>query len=355
VSIHKPAEEKVSDHLLRKRYWEDKVATAREDHDDCKDVNYDVVLPRTQVTIMRAEKKSIHSTDKSDDKRTTSVFDEIDCILSEYEEDTTTIKSSDVSTTMIEKRVKCGVRMSNESVRSKMFTVKPELKMLAAAKRQAEIECQKFYGPQLQIPWSSSTTSGSDSRRQVVDDSPTKEVEELLSHKQQHTRSTDDFADAFVTSTLNGIMRTGHRFDTSPGRMKTTSKHVATDTKDYIGPQIIKEWSSNMTGKYNTYNMDITTGRESIHILGKHQKRVVPFESTVQQTDVYGPGYYKIDSNFGDDAKGAAFSKLHESCDDSNIVEDQCLDLDAMESFNRVNTQTRSFALYTKVLYIVTI
>ena len=342
VHLSATSESKVSDHLLRKRYWEEKARVAREDHDDCREANQDLVRPRTPIVIMRADEKDSRRRDP-----VRSIVDEIEEMIGEDSLEQLKLPQGDVNYSAIEKRTKCHVRMSSTSARDAILRSRPEVLAVVAQREKEDARSRRLYGPQLQVPWG----SRDDQRSHIICESPTKYVSKAFAFGMRRSHSEPDLANAYMRSSLVGVNRSSFRF-----RKETRKPKEVADTRDFIGPQTIRDWvkdasSSNL--RLHAIDYDLNKGRESMAVGAKGQRQIVHFNEAPQPLDGLGPGAYEKSAVFGSDAKGVAFSKLSRDVDDgASLHESERLDLDVDRAHEYLDSRV-NIKLYAKVIVLL--
>lgn len=330
-------ESKLSDHLLRKRYWEEKTRIAREDHDECKDTNYDAVRPKTPSFHMRADEK--RSRRRAEDK---SIIEEIEEALGE---DTSDLSQPSISYAAVEKRTPCPVRISSSSARDALLYSRPEVRAVVAQRELAEHRRRRYYGPQLQVPWAPEQKGIP--HDEDDDNSPTKEVSQILDRGIRRSSSEPNMADAYLLSDLTGISRKGLKF-----RPENRAPRAVADVRDFVGPQTIRDWgkeASESSNRLHTIDFDLSRGREVVKIGRKGQQRVLHFDILAPEERMGNTAYIDL-PQFGADAKGVAFSKLSRGYEDGKGYSETEgeLDLDVDRAHHYLNPPTH-IKLYRNV------
>lgn len=351
------SEAKATPHLERKRYWEDKARDAREAHDNMTLADDSMVRPRAPAPVISRPhtgegKKAIEKRDAVEARL------RLQAIGPDEAEDEP--RAPDAMYAAVERRPQVRVSMAAEAEARKSsqdrIASKVGVQRAISEKAQGEKAREKFYGPQLPVPWvpeergggggsgggggglvrSSSRgkrrgEEGGNEEEEEMD--PIEEVLQLLrarrgegiaegAHTTADARATAAeeaaSAAAFLRSSLGGgalkvptaIMRKPRpheRRDAALGPGSDINKDLA-----FIGPQLPLDWvaeeySRAQRHKSPAMRIDLNTGRDVIKIPQKGFKYVDEFtDGTVHKVDDIGPGKYDIDSGMriGENAKG---------------------------------------------------
>jgi hypothetical protein len=171
---------------------------------------------------------------------------------------------------------------------------------------------EKFYGPQLQIPWTQESNSAllkkQQQRQRTSNNSPTREVEQLLANRQNPPQQSNSKQTTTESETANNFLRSSiasnlvlnhankhpkfhtHSHTTTPIYHKHThikAKQTATEqNRDYIGPQLPIDWTADTHTQYtNTQHiktaihidLDKDRGRDTKRVHRKHMTEILDF------------------------------------------------------------------------------
>jgi len=309
------ADSKLTPQLARKRYWEEKARDLREDHDNMEATKVDLIHPRTSSVIIPPPKSHADMDWKTRKiMRARRAAEEAEAAGVLY----------NVSRLLVEPRNKTSVAMEAQVVAhsntKKQLLENPAVLKVAADKLAAERARDKFYGPQLHVPWT--TTAPTSSSEDSGDESPTEEVNRLLStrlgnnssnsssnNNYNNYNSTEDphalaylrssFASSRVPSAIIRDSKTTH------SRVPSVAQVEAATTKDFIGPQVPVDWlaaadSRDQRHKHQAIRFDLGPGRDEVRIRQKGEVDVRPFsEHKTANDEPLGPGFYDVDVGKG--------------------------------------------------------
>lgn len=401
-SLFHNSENKITPQLQRKRYWEEKVKDVRDFHDNMNDSNIDVVMKRQPVaTITPDVKKGVNHRNRAYIAK-----------LNAEKAMVSRIGYYDLQYDQTDKKVHVSVAMEKEVQSTKKTKeMLDSAGIVTAAQRREQERIQRdsrYLGPQLQAPWGKDVLDR-DLQRDNVDsdrsDSPTEELNRLLSKKDRERRKHESFGfmapigrqsrieddthtEAFLRSSFAGINNTPGVVLRPP--TKNDNRHVVDRelteeerSMQYLSTQVHKDWGELINeNKYkNAVKMDGMHGREEIiiHAKGIIEKR--EFNDGLDYvTEGPGPGLYDPDSQirFGVNVKsGVAFGDAI-SRDDivgpngekpretlvgkgnrndfyDDIMQDEELDLDMIKAKEKNMKRVQGVELYKKVCIIIVV
>jgi len=310
----------------RKKYWEDKASDARLDHDDLRETNFSQLLPHAPTVTM-------HKPTAMDWKSRMLLRQRQ---LEREEEEQRRVYSP--KRQLVEPRSKAPAGMERQAASlaatKRRLDSKPGVAAVMLDKQEAERARDKFYGPQLQVPWGQG--GGRDGGSDSGEESPTEEVSRLLTRSQGDThtharhgkRGLEGIADADTTTAYlrsslaapavraSVVMRPAP----DPSAQSRLALHEsAPPVHEFIGPQLPVDWAAESEGRDQAHKnrailFDAQTGRARVSVRQKGEVQVKEFDDwRVRPTESLGPGHYDADKipAMGEDAKGAvAFSKF---------------------------------------------
>jgi hypothetical protein len=204
-----------------------------------------------------------------------------------------------------------------------------------ADKKLRQGATQRFYGPQIPVPWAEDRLAAAalqrrKTRAEVEEDgdedeggggggyhSPTEEVEQLLAQRQaggpnsnlldEEARDTQ-YTQAYLKSRYSGSLQPKQpvvqMLPAKPGESRDPTAVKITPEEaafEFLGPQLQPDWLENadrreVRHKNQALRMDLVSGRERLKMHAKGQREVVPFNSRTEPSEEMGPGYYDTGS-----------------------------------------------------------
>lgn len=241
--------------------------------------------------------------------------------------------SYNVKYDFVEKRVTTGLSMKSEIVareRTKELIKQKPNAIQAIDEKQKTPTPNKFYGPQLQVPWVPDKDSMKPEVRQKLmkkreksenniedddgEESPSEEILQMLADRnrndqERNPKDNQEFTEAFLKSSYSGSLLkkppTVHLDSNDPTR-RSILANEKDDNKDleFIGPQLQIDWTkpeANKSARYKQPAVEFNklTSRDKIKV---HAKGIVEKEefsnSKIAKTDDFGPGKYDTMSKF---------------------------------------------------------
>ncbi len=334
---------KISDRLERKRYFEQKAADMREAHDELRIPDDRIFRKRVPVVSFGAPEKSTNALKKdvtfkvdndiveTRSERAKLLYD-IDKLMDEENHQ----HSSVISYNQVEKRSVGMVSMKAEVTAREntqhILRAKPEVLKVISDKSEGLAAQNKFYGPQLPVPWAPGQSilvarnkrrrDGSETSR-TSSESPTAEILELLEASDR--RDLDDpqseYAEAFLKSSYSGSnfkKNNAIKFRTNSNDYERNAFHKKVDPDlvdlEFFGPQLQQNWIENVN-RHPHHSMDLNKnrGREKIKVLGKGMVSLQNFDDhhVVKDESSLAPGIYDVMTPFdiAKQAKGVPFSR----------------------------------------------
>jgi hypothetical protein len=243
--------------------------------------------------------------------------------------------SYNVKYDFVEKRVANGLSMKSE-VASRARTkelIKNKPNAIDALSDQRKTPTpNKFYGPQLQVPWVPdkesmsrpikkvrTKTGGGDGDEHDEDgdggESPTEEILQMLADRAEGGKPVNEeemknkqFTDAYLRSSFSGsLIKKPNPVKSFIATSKVSEKQLEqeniTSNLEFLGPQLPVDWTSPAATKSSrfkqpTIEFNKITSRDKIKV---HSKGIVEKEefvsSQLPKTDDFGPGKYDVMSN----------------------------------------------------------
>jgi len=357
--MHPPAGDKSpTPQQRRKKYWEDKAVDLRQDHDGMRDANDTVLSTRQRAPTVSLHKPSALGW------RSRLVLRER--ALQDAQAAAARAERSagvDKALTVLESgRSNAAPLLAREAAAhastKKRLAEKPGVLAVMHDKREAERARDKFYGPQLPVPWAmegdgglgtnyagsrAASRTGSraadkegmddyddfdddddDDSRGGRDQSPGEQVRRLLSGNVNNSKSVivgggkhaeSDTTSAYLRSSLAApaarasvIMRPS----VDPNR-SSRAQLVRTPSPEpeFLGPQLPVDWlaaanARDQSHKNRAILFDAVPGREVVRVRQKGEVQISRFGDGLRQTDDMGPGFYDADHPlYPDVAEGA--------------------------------------------------
>jgi hypothetical protein len=241
--------------------------------------------------------------------------------------------SYNVKYDFVEKRVANGLSMKSE-VASRARTkelIKNKPNAIDALSDQRKTPTpNKFYGPQLQVPWvpdkesmsrpikksKTKTGDGDEDDEDGGGESPTEEILQMLADRAEGGKPVNEeemknkqFTEAYLRSSFSGSLikkpNPVKSFIATSSKVseKQLEQENITSNLEFLGPQLPVDWTSPAATKSSrfkqpTIEFNKITSRDKIKV---HSKGIVEREefvsSQLPKTDDFGPGKYDVMSN----------------------------------------------------------
>lgn len=289
-------------HIQRKRYWEEKAKDLRETHDYMKDVNESFISSNknTRSVVFQKEKSLDETFENSKALK----------VMKRRKEETSTSLTYDVKHTLTEKKVPVLLDIDKQIRSSKVFD-NPRVAQVLAEREMSKYERDKYYGPQLPVPW---VVENKNQTNQVDNgyDSEMEEVMQIIRNRDPNkssdvkTKVTSETAENYMRSIYSGTM-TKSTVMMRKSEEKEFMK-LPEGPQDFLGPQLPYDWTELNKGQGRALRMDLGKGRDEVKVHGKGLVQVIEFaDINVDDDDQIGPGRYETSTRFGEDAKGVPF------------------------------------------------
>ena len=326
-----PAESKTPQ-LMRKKYWEDKAADLRLEHDNQVDANETLLSNRRRTTDVKIAIPESERLSRMDE-RSILVRRKREAQLEAEAEAQAERELVGVNRKLVEARSKVAVNMSVEGraaeARRQFLLSKPGVSSVLAERKIGDKAKDRVYGPSLQVQWG----GGDEGMPDEGYESPGTELKRMLKRKDAGLPVLDDSnyetTEAFLrsshavprASTAVDMNAPKHQPDPRIAQVLAQRKLDARREKGlesdvYVPPDALDDLASKpgLAVKF-----DLSHGRDSIKVLGKDQTIVSTFNDykiSAFELDPHGPGALegleeaRDAVGKGSKAKGVAFSRL---------------------------------------------
>lgn len=199
---------------------------------------------------------------------------------------------------------------------------------------------QRFYGPQIPVPWAADRLPRSKATGRVGAgdedeegyESPLEDVNRMLAERAGQGSSLGEelhdteYTQAYLKSRYSGSLQPKKpavlMTEPKPNESRNAVHNKMTIEEagfEYIGPQLQPDWLANserrdLKHKNQALRMDLVPGREIRKLHQKGVAEVIDFTDRITAVDPMGPGYYDVSSNVemakaAEKAPGLPFSK----------------------------------------------
>lgn len=319
-----PSESKITPHLERKKYFEQKAQDMREANDQMKLIDDSILRKRTPVHSIQSEKATHKKINPKIEQ--IKLLNDIDELIG-YQ-----TKDYQVKYDLIEKRSTTPVNMKREfdariATKEKIQS-KPQVLKILNEKNDWKPSMKKFYGPQLHVEWVKDKESMMVKTSQLGldeedfdEDGPESPTADILrwfnDSKTPKGQDEQALTEAYLRSSYAGSIyhKKGIPMSSEPTKPKVVfDEEEGKNEQDFIGPQLQVDWTKDPMVRFKSagVNMDNYTSRDKIKVLQKGVIDIQKFsDHHIKQTDPLGPGVYDTFQEIGKvPAKGVVdFSK----------------------------------------------